>query len=41
MLVLLLWIDNRNAEPINPFAAPWPTALGSGELPSGAHCTDL
>jgi uncharacterized membrane protein YedE/YeeE len=41
MLVLLLWIDNRNAEPINPFAAPWPTALGSGEAPSGAHCTDL
>jgi uncharacterized membrane protein YedE/YeeE len=41
MLVLLLWIDSRDAEPINPFAAPWPTALGSGELPSGAHCTDL
>lgn len=41
MLVLLLWIDSRNAEPINPFAAPWPTALGSGEVPSGAHCTNL
>lgn len=41
MLVLLLWIDTRDAEPINPFAAPWPTALGSGEAPSGAHCTDL
>jgi len=41
LLVLLLWIDTRDAEPINPFAAPWPTALGSGEVPSGAHCTDL
>lgn len=41
MLVLLLWIDSRNAEPINPFAAPWPTALGSGEVPEGAHCTNL
>ena len=41
MLLLLLWIDSRNAEPINPFAAPWPTALGSGEVPTGAHCTNL
>jgi len=41
LLVLLLWIDSRDADPINPFAAPWPTALGSGEVPSGAHCTDL
>jgi len=41
MLVFLLWIDTRIAEPINPFSAPWPTALGSGEVPSGAHCTDL
>ncbi len=40
-LVLLLWLDNYMADPINPFAAPWPTALGSGEVPSGAHCTDL
>ncbi|MDO9478340.1 MAG: YeeE/YedE thiosulfate transporter family protein, partial [Pseudohongiella sp.] len=39
-LVLLLWLDNFVADPINPFAAPWPTALGSGEVPSGAHCTD-
>lgn len=41
MLVLLLWIDTYIADPINPFAAPWPTALGSGEVPRGAHCTDL
>jgi hypothetical protein len=41
MLVLLLWIDSRNAEPINPFAVPWPTALGSGEVPERAHCTNL
>ncbi|MDP2283589.1 MAG: YeeE/YedE thiosulfate transporter family protein, partial [Pseudohongiella sp.] len=40
-LILLLWLDNYMADPINPFAAPWPTALGSGEVPSGAHCTDL
>lgn len=41
MLILLLWIDTFIADPINPFAAPWPTALGSGEVPGGAHCTDL
>ncbi|MDO8910023.1 MAG: YeeE/YedE family protein [Pseudohongiella sp.] len=41
VLVLLLWIDIRNAEAVNPFAAPWPTALGSGVVPSGAHCTDI
>jgi uncharacterized protein len=41
MLVLLLWIDNYRAEPVNPFTAPWPTALGSGVVPSGAHCTDF
>lgn len=38
---ILLLIDLWQAEPIDPYQAPWPTALGSGQGPSGAHCTDL
>lgn len=38
-IVILLVIDTVQSAPINPFAAPPPVALGSGEAPEGAHCT--
>lgn len=40
-LVGLLVVDHAESRPINPFAAPPPVALGSGQAPQGAHCTDL
>lgn len=40
-LVGLLLVDHAESRPINPFAAPPPVALGSGQAPQGAHCTDL
>ena len=38
-ILLLLVVDNAESTPINPFNAPPVVALGSGEAPSGAHCT--
>lgn len=38
-ILLLLVVDNAESTPINPFNAPPVIALGSGEAPSGAHCT--
>ncbi len=38
-ILLLLIVDNAESTPINPFNAPPLVALGSGEAPSGAHCT--
>ena len=40
-LVGLLVVDHAESRPINPFAAPPPVALGSGQAPEGAHCTDF
>lgn len=40
-IVLLLLVDASRSTPINPYAAPEPVALGSGQPPEGAHCTDL
>ena len=39
--VSLLAVDHLVSRPINPFDAPPPVALGSGQAPEGAHCTDL
>lgn len=39
LVLLLLWVDARQAVPVNPHAAPAPVALGSGQAPEGAHCT--
>lgn len=39
LIVLLLLLDARQSTPINPHAAPSPVALGSGQAPAGAHCT--
>ncbi|MEZ5492528.1 MAG: hypothetical protein R3F50_19785 [Gammaproteobacteria bacterium] len=43
MLFILLFVimDLILAEPIDPYQAPYPTALGSGQVPSGAHCTNV
>lgn len=41
LLGLLLLLDTAQSQPINPYAAPPPVALGSGEPPSGAHCSNL
>jgi hypothetical protein len=38
-ILVLLVVDNAESTPINPFNAPPVVALGSGEAPSGAHCT--
>jgi hypothetical protein len=38
-IALLLMVDNAESTPINPFNAPPVVALGSGQAPSGAHCT--
>ena len=38
-ILVLLMVDNAESTPINPFNAPPLIALGSGEAPSGAHCT--
>ncbi len=38
-ILVLLVVDNAESTPINPFNAPPLIALGSGEAPSGAHCT--
>ena len=40
-LLLLISMDLLVSSPIDPYLAPWPTALGSGSAPSGALCTDL
>lgn len=38
-LVVLLVVDYGQAQPINPYQAPPPVALGSGLAPTAAHCT--
>lgn len=38
-LLVLLIVDFRQAQPINPYQAPAPVALGSGQAPTAAHCT--
>lgn len=41
LVLVLLLLDYRLADPINPFAAPPPAAYGSGLAPTGAHCTQF
>ncbi|MDO8273731.1 MAG: hypothetical protein Q7U82_17695 [Gammaproteobacteria bacterium] len=38
-ILVLLIVDNADSTPINPFNAPPLIAVGSGQAPSGAHCT--
>lgn len=35
----MVLLDATRAPAPDPFAAPPPLALGSGQAPSGAHCT--
>ncbi|WP_372890350.1 hypothetical protein [Rhodosalinus sp.] len=38
LLAGLLLLDLSRSAPLDPFAAPPPIALGSGQAPGGAHC---
>lgn len=40
-LAALVAMDIVRSGTVDPFDAPVPIALGSGQAPSGAHCTDL
>jgi hypothetical protein len=40
LILFLVGADLNTAARIDPFAAPPPVALGSGQAPAGAHCTD-
>lgn len=39
LLISLLAVDLVSSAPIDPYQAPHPIALGSGQAPKGAHCT--
>lgn len=38
-LAVALVLVDAMARPIDPFAAPAPSALGSGAAPAGGHCS--
>ncbi|MCP5329949.1 MAG: hypothetical protein H7A05_01195 [Pseudomonadales bacterium] len=39
LLAIILLVDHAQSRPINPYQAPAPVALGSGQAPTAAHCT--
>lgn len=39
LIALFVVIDLGMSEPIDPFKSPPPAALGSGQAPTGAHCS--
>lgn len=39
LVALVVLLDALRSEPIDPFAAPPPAALGSGRPADGAHCS--
>jgi hypothetical protein len=39
LVTALVALDALRAEPVDPFTVPPPSALGSGQAPSGAHCS--
>jgi hypothetical protein len=39
LILALVIADLSRSGGIDPFSAPPPLALGSGQAPSGAHCT--
>lgn len=41
LMVLLVAADLLSAAPIDPYQAPYPTALGSGQAPGEAHCSNV
>lgn len=40
-LVAFIFADMAGSPPIDPFQSPAPVALGSGQAPGGAHCSQL
>ncbi|MBK5934607.1 hypothetical protein C8N32_13116 [Rhodovulum imhoffii] len=40
-VLALLAFDLATSAPLNPYNAPPPIALGSGQASTGAHCGDL
>ncbi|WP_199223210.1 hypothetical protein [Oricola cellulosilytica] len=40
-LVAFVFADVAGSPAIDPFQAPAPVALGSGQAPGGAHCSQL
>jgi len=41
LIIGLLLLDQVQSIPIDPFRAPAPMALGSGQAPTGGHCSNL
>jgi len=41
LIIGLLLLDQIQSVPIDPFMAPAPMALGSGQAPAGGHCSNL
>jgi hypothetical protein len=41
LIIGLLLVDQVQSVPIDPFMAPAPMALGSGQAPMGGHCTNF
>ena len=41
LMVLLVAADLLTSTPIDPYLAPYPTALGSGQAPGVAHCSNV
>jgi len=39
LIALFLLADLGLSEPLDPFESPVPIALGSGQAPTGAHCS--
>ncbi len=39
VITLFLLADLGLSEPLDPFESPSPLALGSGQAPTGAHCS--
>jgi hypothetical protein len=36
---VIVSLDLLRTDPIDPFSVPPPAALGSGQAPTGAHCS--
>lgn len=39
LALALLAVDLGGSQAVDPFSAPPPIALGSGQAPGGAHCS--
>jgi hypothetical protein len=41
LIISLLLLDQTQSVPVDPYKAPAPMALGSGQAPVGGHCSNL